>query len=413
MDRNRRLPPATSRARVVGRVVPKNRRFAALGVEASRIPAFRLPPSAFVAGTFENPTEVGPRRGPEPPGSKTRSFVAVVLPTRPAGGSNKRRGEGADRPTTATPRTQHGNGSTSRKAERTPRVAAPRFSSRRDRSQTPGRPVGRRIPRRRASDSRRNRAAAPLLARSRRRRARPNHFPGIGASPLPRPPNDPAPSRAGSRERFGRGSNASRAFVVSSDAIKELRKHVDTLIVVSNDKLLRIVPENIPVTDAFPVADDILRQGVVGISDIIINTGLVNVDFADVHAVIRDAGTALMGVGTGVDKSRATDTAVAISSPLLDFPISEAKRVVFNVVGGSDLRFSEINAASEVTRTGTSFSERSSIPTPDMGEEVSITVLACGGVDGGDFGGGARSRRWCGTTRGSTGPRTSTRSGER
>ncbi|KAL7553513.1 hypothetical protein ACHAWF_016805 [Thalassiosira exigua] len=130
-------------------------------------------------------------------------------------------------------------------------------------------------------------------------------------------------------------------------------------------KLLRIVPKNTPVTDALLVSDDILRQGVVvGISEIIIETGLVNVDFADVRTVMHDAGTALMGVGTGVDKSRATDAAVAaISSPLLDFPISEAKRVVFNVVGGSDLGLSEINAASEVTRTRTSSLERSLIPT--------------------------------------------------
>ena len=164
-------------------------------------------------------------------------------------------------------------------------------------------------------------------------------------------------------------------------AIQELRQHVDTLIVVSNDKLLRIVPENTPVTDAFLVADDILRQGVVGISEIIIKTGLVNVDFADVRAVMKDAGTALMGVGTGVGKTRATDAAVAaISSPLLDFPISEAKRVVFNVVGGSDLGLSEINAASEVIYENAHEDANiifGALIDPDMGEEVSITVLAC------------------------------------
>jgi cell division protein FtsZ len=151
--------------------------------------------------------------------------------------------------------------------------------------------------------------------------------------------------------------------------------------VVSNDKLLRIVPENTPVTDAFLVADDILRQGVVGISEIIIKTGLVNVDFADVRAVMKDAGTALMGVGTGVGKTRATDAAVAaISSPLLDFPISEAKRIVFNVVGGSDLGLSEINAASEVIYENAHEDANiifGALIDPDMGDEVSITVLAC------------------------------------
>jgi len=164
-------------------------------------------------------------------------------------------------------------------------------------------------------------------------------------------------------------------------AIVELRKHVDTLIVVSNDKLLRIVPENTPVTDAFLVADDILRQGVVGISEIIIKTGLVNVDFADVRAVMKDAGTALMGVGTGAGRTRATDAAVAaISSPLLDFPISEAKRIVFNIVGGSDLGLSEINAASEVIYENADEDANiifGALIDPGMGEEVSITVLAC------------------------------------
>merc|ERR1719329_1777132 len=101
-----------------------------------------------------------------------------------------------------------------------------------------------------------------------------------------------------------------RRMQQANDAITNLRDHVDTLIVVSNDKLLQIVPENTPLQDAFLVADDILRQGVVGISEIIVKTGLVNVDFADVRAVMKDAGTALMGVGTGVGKTRAADAAV-------------------------------------------------------------------------------------------------------
>mmetsp|Transcript_15875 Transcript_15875/g.29967 ORF Transcript_15875/g.29967 Transcript_15875/m.29967 type:complete len:514 (-) Transcript_15875:179-1720(-) len=167
----------------------------------------------------------------------------------------------------------------------------------------------------------------------------------------------------------------------AEEAIENLRKHVDTLIVVSNDKLLRIVPDNTPVTDAFLVADDILRQGVVGISEIIIKTGLVNVDFADVRAVMKDAGTALMGVGTGEGKTRAADAAVAaISSPLLDFPISEAKRIVFNVVGGPGLGLSEINAASEVIYENAHEDANiifGALIDEKMGDEVSITVLAC------------------------------------
>jgi cell division protein FtsZ len=164
-------------------------------------------------------------------------------------------------------------------------------------------------------------------------------------------------------------------------AIEELRKNVDTLIVVSNDKLLRIVPDNTPVTEAFLVADDILRQGVVGISEIILKTGLVNVDFADVRAVMKDAGTALMGVGTGVGRARAADAAVAaISSPLLDFPIQRAKRIVFNIVGGPNMGLQEINEASEVIYENADDNANiifGALVDPSMGEEISITVLAC------------------------------------
>ena len=164
-------------------------------------------------------------------------------------------------------------------------------------------------------------------------------------------------------------------------AIEELRRHVDTLIVVSNDKLLRIVPDNTPVTDAFLVADDILRQGVIGISEIILKAGLVNVDFADVRAVMKDAGTALMGVGTGIGKNRASDAAVAaISSPLLDFPIQRAKRIVFNIVGGEDMGLQEINEASEVIYENADDNANiifGALVDPAMEEEISITVLAC------------------------------------
>lgn len=167
----------------------------------------------------------------------------------------------------------------------------------------------------------------------------------------------------------------------AEDAIERLRKNVDTLIVVSNDKLLQIVPDNTPVTDAFLVADDILRQGVVGITEIILKTGLVNVDFADVRAVMKDAGTALMGVGTGVGRTRAADAAVAaISSPLLDFPIQRAKRIVFNIVGGEDMGLQEINEASEVIYENADENANiifGALVDPSMKEEISITVLAC------------------------------------
>lgn len=179
----------------------------------------------------------------------------------------------------------------------------------------------------------------------------------------------------------------------ANSAIEELSKAVDTLIVVSNDKLLQIVPENTPVTDAFLVADDILRQGVVGISEIIIKPGLINVDFADVRTIMGDAGTALMGVGTGVGKTRAQDAAVAaISSPLLDFPIKRAKGIVFNVVGGFDLTLAEINAAAEVVYENADPDANiifGALVDPKMENEVSITVLATG------FNEVSRTPIWC------------------
>jgi len=139
------------------------------------------------------------------------------------------------------------------------------------------------------------------------------------------------------------------------------------------------------IQDAFLVADDILRQGVVGISEIIIKPGLVNVDFADVRSIMGNAGTALMGIGTGKGKNRATDAAMAaITSPLLDFPITKAKGIVFNVVGGEDMSIQEINAAAEVIYDNVD-SDANIIfgalvdDSGTLGEgEITITVLATG-----------------------------------
>ncbi len=128
-----------------------------------------------------------------------------------------------------------------------------------------------------------------------------------------------------------------------------LQTSVDTLIVIPNDRLLSVISEQTPVQEAFRTADDILRQGVQGISDIITIPGLVNVDFADVRAVMADAGSALMGIGIGSGKSRAREAALAsISSPLLESSIDGARGVVFNITGGSDLTLHEVNAAAEI-----------------------------------------------------------------
>lgn len=165
-------------------------------------------------------------------------------------------------------------------------------------------------------------------------------------------------------------------------AIEQLQDHVDAMIVVSNDRLLALVEEGTPLQEAFCVADDILRQGVVGISDIIIKPGLINVDFADVQSVMGASGLALMGIGTADGKTRARDAAVAaVSSPLIDFPIAQATGVVFTITGSSTMTLQEVNAAAEAIYA---------MADPDaniifgaqvdesMGSVLSITVVATG-----------------------------------
>ncbi|HEY9661450.1 MAG TPA: cell division protein FtsZ [Allocoleopsis sp.] len=135
----------------------------------------------------------------------------------------------------------------------------------------------------------------------------------------------------------------------ADEGIAALQSRVDTLIIIPNDKLLSVISEQTPVQEAFRVADDILRQGVQGISDIITIPGLVNVDFADVRAVMADAGSALMGIGVGSGKSRAREAAMAaISSPLLESSIDGAKGVVFNITGGHDLTLHEVSSAADI-----------------------------------------------------------------
>ncbi|AFP65585.1 cell division protein (nucleomorph) [Chroomonas mesostigmatica CCMP1168] len=178
------------------------------------------------------------------------------------------------------------------------------------------------------------------------------------------------------------GFEGRRRMQQATDAIANLRERVDTLIIVSNDKLLQIVPDNTPLQDAFSVADDILRQGVVGISEIIVRPGLINVDFADVRSVMADAGSALMGIGTGSGKTRAQDAAVAaISSPLLDFPIEKAKGIVFNITGGHDMTLHEINSAAEVIYEAVDPNANiifGALVDDNMENEISITVVATG-----------------------------------
>nr|BAX24558.1 plastid division protein FtsZ 2-1 [Scopelophila cataractae] len=140
-----------------------------------------------------------------------------------------------------------------------------------------------------------------------------------------------------------------RRAVQAHEGIAALKNNVDTLITIPNNKLLTAVAQSTPVTEAFNLADDILRQGVRGISDIITVPGLVNVDFADVRAIMANAGSSLMGIGTATGKSRAREAALsAIQSPLLDVGIDRATGIVWNITGGSDMTLFEVNAAAEV-----------------------------------------------------------------
>jgi cell division protein FtsZ len=136
---------------------------------------------------------------------------------------------------------------------------------------------------------------------------------------------------------------------IADAAFEELKKNVDTIITIPNDKILNIIDRNTPVLEAFSMIDDVLRQGVQGISDLITTPGLVNVDFADVSAIMKNAGSALMGIGSATGENRAVTAAkIAINSPLLDISIKGAKGVLFNVTGGKDLSMAEINDAANV-----------------------------------------------------------------
>ena len=131
--------------------------------------------------------------------------------------------------------------------------------------------------------------------------------------------------------------------------IDQLRDRVDTLIVIENDRLLQVVERQTSVVDAFRMADDILRQGVQGITDLITEPGLVNLDFADVRTIMRDAGSALMGIGRASGENRAAEAArSAVSSPLLEASIEGATGILLNVTGGSDIGLFEVNEAAEV-----------------------------------------------------------------
>jgi cell division protein FtsZ len=165
-------------------------------------------------------------------------------------------------------------------------------------------------------------------------------------------------------------------------AIDKLRDCVDTLIVIPNDRLLQTIDRQTPLMEAFKVADDVLRQGVQGISDLITVHGLINLDFADVKTVMSNAGSALMGIGRASGENRAAVAAQqAIESPLLEVSIDGARGILFNVIGGNDLSMHEINTAAE-SITNAADSDANIIfgatINPELEGEVIITVVATG-----------------------------------
>src|ERR671928_426683 len=168
----------------------------------------------------------------------------------------------------------------------------------------------------------------------------------------------------------------------AEEGIARLREVVDTLIVIPNEKLLSIVERRTSILDAFRLADDVLRQGVQGITDLITIPGLINLDFADVRTIMQDAGSALMGIGTASGESRAAEAAkAAISSPLLEASVEGATGILFNITGGSDLGLFEVNEAAEIIGSASDQDALmifGSVIDESLGDQVRVTVIATG-----------------------------------
>jgi cell division protein FtsZ len=170
---------------------------------------------------------------------------------------------------------------------------------------------------------------------------------------------------------------------IAHEGLENLKDRVDALITIPNDRLLQIIDRKTTLVNAFRVVDDVLRQGVQGISDLITKPGIVNVDFADVRAILQDSGSALMGIGTASGENRAAQAAkAAINSPLLEFSIDGAKGILFNVSGGPDVTMLEINEAANIITESIDPNAKvifgATIDESAKKGEVSITVVAAG-----------------------------------
>lgn len=168
----------------------------------------------------------------------------------------------------------------------------------------------------------------------------------------------------------------------AEQGIAKLKEKVDTLITIPNDRLMQVVSKNTPIVEAFRIADDVLRQGVQGISDLIAVPGLINLDFADVKTIMLEQGSALMGIGTGTGDNRAMMAAeAAIRSPLLETSIEGAKGVLLNITGGSSLGLHEVNEAAEVISRAADPEANiifGAVINEKFTDEVRITVIATG-----------------------------------
>jgi len=173
-----------------------------------------------------------------------------------------------------------------------------------------------------------------------------------------------------------------RRMVVAEDGLEELKDKVDTLIVIPNQRLLDIVDKKMTLLEAFKVADSVLGQAVQGIADIITTPGLINVDFADVKSVMNNAGSALMGIGTGSGENRAAKAArEAIASPLLEISMEGARGVLFNIVGGPDMTMAEVNEAAKIITDAADADANiifGATIDEEMSDQLKITVIATG-----------------------------------
>ncbi len=165
-------------------------------------------------------------------------------------------------------------------------------------------------------------------------------------------------------------------------AIDKLRGKVDTLLIIPNERLLQVIDPTTPILEAFKIADDVLRQGVQGISDLITEHGLINLDFADVKAIMSNAGSALMGIGRASGENRAVEAArQAIESPLIEVSIDGAKGVLFNVVGGYDMSMNEVREVADMITASVSDEANIIFGTtlrPELEDEIIVTVVATG-----------------------------------